>query len=184
MAPTKAATGSPPSLPASTAAPARALPCSLMMHVMGVGVGIDTGDDFGCCVCQDGNCPQSDQWLRSGARARPADKTVMGLVESGSYEVISVWLDTPITDLEPAGRSSERQCRQARQFFAGSRRLKTISSITDFCSGIARRFPARSAAGAGDPPLSGPFRPGRGRSLPCPCRAGRPRCTCNPRWVC
>ncbi|GGH08058.1 hypothetical protein GCM10011577_35810 [Pseudarthrobacter polychromogenes] len=29
------------------------------------------------------------------ARARWADKTVMGLVVSGSYEVMSAWLDTP-----------------------------------------------------------------------------------------
>ncbi|WP_309107671.1 recombinase family protein [Arthrobacter sp.] len=56
----------------------------------------------------------------------------MGLVESGSYEVMSAWLNTPLTDLEPANRSSVRQCRQARQFFAESRRLKTFSSITVF----------------------------------------------------
>jgi hypothetical protein len=56
----------------------------------------------------------------------------MGLVESGSYEVMSAWLNTPLTDLEPADRSSVRQCPKARQFFAESRRLKTISSITVF----------------------------------------------------
>src|SRR6478752_2447518 len=38
---------------------------------------------------------------------------------------------TPLlTDLEPADRSSERQCRLVRQFLAGSRRLKDCSSIT------------------------------------------------------
>jgi hypothetical protein len=50
----------------------------------------------------DGNCPQSDQWLMSGAGAWWADKTVMGLVESGSFEVMSAWLNTPLTDVEPA----------------------------------------------------------------------------------
>jgi hypothetical protein len=45
---------------------------------------------------------------------------------------MSAWLDTPLTDLEPADRSSVRQCRQARQFFAGPPRLKTFSSITAF----------------------------------------------------
>jgi len=39
----------------------------------------------------------------------------------------------PLTDLEPADRSSVRQCRKARQFFAESHRLKTFSSITVFC---------------------------------------------------
>ena len=78
----------------------------------------------------------------NGAQARWADKTVMGLVESGSYEVMSAWLYTLLTDLEPADRSSDRQCRQARQFFAESRRLKTISSITVFC--LLRMVRARS----------------------------------------
>jgi hypothetical protein len=65
-----------------------------------------------------------------GAQARWADKTVMGLVVSGSYEVMSAWHMTSLMDLEPADRSSVRHCRQARQFFAESRRLKTFSSIT------------------------------------------------------
>jgi hypothetical protein len=38
--------------------------------------------------------PQSRRMLIDRARARWADKTVMGLVESGSYEVMSAWLDT------------------------------------------------------------------------------------------
>jgi hypothetical protein len=56
----------------------------------------------------------------------------MGLVVSGSYEVMSAWHITPLMDLEPANKSSVRQCRQARQFFAESRRLKTFSSIAVF----------------------------------------------------
>ena len=63
--------------------------------VVGVGVGVDTRDDFCWLACQDGNAPQSRRMLIDQARARWADKTVMGLVVSGSYEVMSAWLDTP-----------------------------------------------------------------------------------------
>ena len=38
----------------------------------------------------------------------------------------------PLTDLEPADKSSVRQRRQARQFFAESRQLKAFSSTTGF----------------------------------------------------
>ena len=64
-------------------------------HVVCVGVGVDTRDDFCWLACQDGNAPQSRRMLIDQARARWADKTVMGLVVSGSYEVMSAWLDTP-----------------------------------------------------------------------------------------
>ncbi|MFM9432959.1 hypothetical protein ACFDR8_003880, partial [Arthrobacter sp. MP_2.3] len=56
----------------------------------------------------------------------------MGLVESGSYEVMSAWLNTPLVHLEPADRSTARQRPEARQFFGESRRPKTGSSITVF----------------------------------------------------
>jgi hypothetical protein len=39
--------------------------------------------------------PQWRSMLIDRARARWADKTVMGLVVSGSYEVMSAWLDNP-----------------------------------------------------------------------------------------
>jgi hypothetical protein len=68
----------------------------------------------------------------------------MGLVESGSYEVMSAWLYTLLTDLEPADRSSDRQCRQAHQFFAESGRLKTITSITVCKAWNAVRVPPRA----------------------------------------
>lgn len=61
---------------------------------------------------------------------------------------MSAWLNTPLTDLEPADRSSVRQRRQARQFFAGPRRLKDFSSITVFwllSFGLYVSAPARLA---------------------------------------
>lgn len=64
-------------------------------YVVCVGVGVDTRNDFCWFACQDGNAPQSRRILIDRARARWADKTVMGLVVSGSYEVTSAWLDTP-----------------------------------------------------------------------------------------
>jgi hypothetical protein len=39
--------------------------------------------------------PSRVQWLMNRGRARWADKTVMGLVVSGSYEVMSAWHITP-----------------------------------------------------------------------------------------
>ncbi|MFK4299511.1 hypothetical protein ABH924_004694 [Arthrobacter sp. GAS37] len=64
---------------------------------------------------------------------------------------MSAWLNTPLTDLEPADRSSVRQCRKARQFFAESRRLKTFSSITVFKGRKPVRVPpwARISTGQG-----------------------------------
>ncbi|WP_284981815.1 hypothetical protein [Arthrobacter sp. efr-133-TYG-118] len=58
-------------------------------HVMGVGVGIDAGDDDIRVGSQGRNCPSFKRWLTGGMQVRWADKTVTGLRDSGSYEVMS-----------------------------------------------------------------------------------------------
>ena len=80
----------------------------------------------------------------TGTWVRWADKTVMGLVESGSYEVMSAWLNALIAELEPADRSQGRQHPQARQFASESHRFKTNSSITVCRGWNAVRVPPRA----------------------------------------
>jgi hypothetical protein len=56
----------------------------------------------------------------------------MGLVESGSYEVMSAWLNTPF-DGPWAGRQIVgKTVPESASVFAESRRLKTFSSIAEF----------------------------------------------------
>ena len=64
-------------------------------YVVCVGVGVDTAMTFVGSLAKMEIAPQSRRMLIDRARARWADKKVMGLVVSGSYEVMSAWLDTP-----------------------------------------------------------------------------------------
>ena len=100
--------------------------------VMGIGVGVDPGDDFQMLVCHDETGPafRCVRWDMKGHAGRVGRQDSNGILRTGSYEVMSTWPPRLLQSVLRRTDHCEDKPLSERQSHPESHRNTTNSIIT------------------------------------------------------